>query len=197
MRFKASPLVFIALAISILPTGTRDVMALSMTPSQVIIAITDTAPEAIAHVETVNAPGMPFARLADVAPAAMTMAINNHAPFQRGPFSRSTRIEPTAMICARPRIIAIRTSLSRWIPRLRASNTTNIAATAATAACPRTRCRGLPNKCLSMQYLSHGSDANYVSTLKHQCAVGESRGLGFIVSHYNASELVVAHNVAQ
>src|ERR1700737_2183333 len=73
-RFIARLLVFMAFAMSMLPTGTRDVIAVSMTPSQVITAMTDPAPLAIAHVETGNAPGSFFARLAEVAPAATIIA---------------------------------------------------------------------------------------------------------------------------
>ena len=61
---------FIALAISMLPTGTSDVIAVSITPSTVIREITKPAPQAIAQADTRNALGMPLARRAEVAPAA-------------------------------------------------------------------------------------------------------------------------------
>src|SRR6516162_6186830 len=63
-RFSASPLVFIALAIIMLPTGMSEVMAVSITPAHVMMAVTAPAPTAIAHVDTFRAPGMFRARRA-------------------------------------------------------------------------------------------------------------------------------------
>src|SRR4029077_187055 len=76
-RFRARPFVFIALAISMLPTGTSVVIGVSITPSHVISAITDPAPQAMEYVETRKASGIPLARRADVAPAATIIDANS------------------------------------------------------------------------------------------------------------------------
>src|SRR4051812_28534464 len=100
-RFMARLFAFIAFAMSMLPIGTRDVMAVSITPSAVMIAIVEPAPAAIAHVDTAKAPGNFFARFADVAPAATIMHARRIAAVHRGPRSRNRRTEPTTTICAR------------------------------------------------------------------------------------------------
>ena len=46
-RLSARPLVFIAFAMIMLPTGISEVIAVSMTPAQVMIAVTRTAPTAM------------------------------------------------------------------------------------------------------------------------------------------------------
>ena len=118
-----------------LPTGISDVMAVSITRSAVMIAITDPAPQAIAQVDTANAPGIFFARRAEIFPAATIIAASISPPVQRGPRNRIASTEPTAMICTSPRTSAIDVSFSRWICRVRASITTRNAAAAAIAAC--------------------------------------------------------------
>jgi len=61
-RFSARPLVFIAFAISMLPTGISVVIAVSMTPS-VMMAMTNPAPHVMATVDTRSDPGTPLARV--------------------------------------------------------------------------------------------------------------------------------------
>jgi hypothetical protein len=85
----------------------------SMTPSNVMSAITDPAPDAIAQVDTWKAPGIPLARRAEVAPAATIIAIRRKMLIQLGPRKSNKRTEPTATICTSPRTIATARSFSR------------------------------------------------------------------------------------
>src|SRR5579872_6417045 len=67
IRSSASALVFMALAITMLPTGTIEVIAPSITPAHVITAITEPEPQRIDQNETSKEPGIFLARRADVA----------------------------------------------------------------------------------------------------------------------------------
>ena len=67
-------------------------MAVSITPAQVMMAVTNPAPAAIEYVDTLRAPGMFFARLAEIEPAAIIMPVNRKTLVQRGLFSSKARI---------------------------------------------------------------------------------------------------------
>ena len=69
-------------------------------------------------------PGIPLARRAEVAPAATIIPASKNPLVQRGARSRITRIDPTAMICTKPRAIAIKASCFQVNLPPRASNTT-------------------------------------------------------------------------
>ena len=73
----------------------------------------DPAPKAMAQAETRNAPGIPLARRAEVAPAATIIPASRKPLVHRGARRRITRMEPTATICTNPRAIAIKVSTSR------------------------------------------------------------------------------------
>src|ERR1039458_1943776 len=102
-----------ALAMIMLPTGISEVMAVSITPAQVMTAVTNPAPAAIEYVDTLRAPGMFLARLAEIEPAARTMPVSRKTLVQRGLFSRRARIDPTATIWTMPRNSAVAASLSK------------------------------------------------------------------------------------
>ena len=122
---SASPLVFIAFAISMLPTGTRVVIVVSMTPER------GHQRDHRSGARTRSPRWRPGRRPASLwraaprlrrprrssRPAGRRLSSRGHAA--GGPGS-----EPTATICTRPRTMAIVGSLSRWIPRRRASSTT-------------------------------------------------------------------------
>ncbi len=88
-------------------------IAVSITPAHVITAVTSPAPAAIEYVETLRAPEISFARLAEIEPAAMIMPASRKTLLQRGAFNSSTSTEPTTTICTIPRSKATAVSLSR------------------------------------------------------------------------------------
>src|ERR1700743_3727259 len=85
-RFNTSPLVFMALAMIMLATGISVVMAVSITPAQVMMGVTSPAPAAIEQIDTLRAPGIFLARRAEIDPAVSTMAASSRTLVQRGPF---------------------------------------------------------------------------------------------------------------
>src|SRR6185437_11342653 len=106
-RSSASALVFIALAMIMLPIGTVEVIAPSITPAHVITAMTDPDPSKMDQNETAKLPGIVFVRRAEVAPAASTIAESMNTLVHCGPLSITTKTKPTATICAKPRMSAI------------------------------------------------------------------------------------------
>src|SRR5882757_4362040 len=95
-----------------------------------------------------------------------------------------------------PRTMAIAASLSRWIPRRRASNTTIPAARAATSACARPSWSGVWKNILSMQHLADRAGAHHTAACKRQRAVRQARRLVHVVGDHHAAEPLLAHDGA-
>ena len=88
-----------ALAMIMLPTGMSAVMAVSMTPAQVMMAVTRAGTGGNRkYVETLRAPGMFLARRAEIEPAATIIPASRNTLDQRGALSSSTSTEPTMTI---------------------------------------------------------------------------------------------------
>ncbi len=126
---------FIALAMSMLPTGMREGNRGSITPSQVITKITQPPPIAMAAREMVKAPGNPLARRVDMDEASTIMAARMGRPSPHGPRKTNSKTDPTATTWVKPRARATAVSLSMWIFLRRAARTMAKAAAAVIAAC--------------------------------------------------------------
>src|SRR5271157_4320109 len=137
-----------------------------------------------------------FARLAEMDPAAMIMAVSRKTLVQRGPFNSSIRMEPTATICTMPRNNATAVSLSRWMLRRRASRITSRASVAAIAACakPSEICEWKSD--LSTQHLRGRSGLNEASSFQDRDAVAHSARLIAVVGHKDTSQRSFANQVA-
>src|SRR5277367_5964949 len=80
------------------------------------------------------------------------------------------------------------------MPRLRASNTTSIAAVAATRACANPSRSGSLNRSLSMQHLTDGPMPHDASRFEQQSTLGQALGLGSVMGDENAGQSLIANN---
>src|SRR5271157_512747 len=137
-----------------------------------------------------------FARLAEMDPAAMIMAVSRKTLVQRGPFNSSIRMEPTATICTMPRNNATAVSLSRWILRRRASSITSRASAAAMAAWakPSEICEWKSD--LSTQHLRGSSSLNEASCFQDRDAVAHSARLIAVVGDEDTGQRMLPNEIA-
>src|SRR5208283_638227 len=137
-----------------------------------------------------------FARRAEMEPAATIIAVSRKTLVQRGPFSSSIRMEPTATICTMPRSSATAVSLSRWMLRRRASRITSRASAAAMAACakPSEICEWKSD--LSMQHLRGSSGLNEASRFQDRDAVAHSARLIAVVGYEDTGQRMLSNEIA-